>query len=246
MIVAVLPAYNEAEGIGVLLGRFAALAAASATPVRVIVVDDGSRDDTAARAEAVTGVEVRVVRHPRNLGLGAAIRTGLTAAVETTDDVDLIVTMDADDSHQPDEIPAMVARIDAGADVVIASRYRRGSRIAGLSKVREGLSLGASWLFRAVCPIPGVRDYTCGFRVYRRRVLVDAFRMWGDRFVDQPGFSCMVDILLKISLMPVTFAETPMVLRYDRKRGVSKMNVRRTITETLRLLARRRLGRYRP
>jgi dolichol-phosphate mannosyltransferase len=244
MIYVVLPAYNEAVAIVALLSRLARVADERRLPLSIIVVDDGSTDGTAARASAVAGIAVRVIQHPRNRGLGAAIRTGLTAAVDAASDADVIVTMDADDSHSPALIQRMVWRIDEGADVVIASRYLPESRVVGLSGLRAFLSSGAAVMFRLACPIPGVRDYTCGYRAYRAPVLRDAFHRWGDAFVDQPGFSCMVDILLKLSVMPVAFSEVSLVLRYDRKPGASKMNVRRTVTETLRLLLRRRLGRY--
>jgi len=244
MILVVLPAYNEAEAIGRLLERLAKVASDRGLSIAALVVDDGSADGTAARAGSVTALPVRVVRHEANRGLGEAIKTGLLAAVEAVGADDVIVTMDSDDSHSPGLIQRMVERLDEGSDVVIASRYLPESRVVGLSRHRAFLSWGASKLFRIVCPISGVRDYTCGYRAYRAAVLREAFARWGREFVDQPGFSCMVDILLKLSLMPVVFSEVSMILRYDRKPGKSKMNVRRTITQTLRLLLRRRLGRY--
>jgi dolichol-phosphate mannosyltransferase len=94
-----------------------------------------------------------------------------------------------------------------------------------------------------VFPIHGVRDYTCGFRAYRCRLLREAFRRYGDDFVDRRGFECMVDILLKLHRLGATFAEVPLTLRYDRKGGASKMRVARTVADTLRLMLRRRLGR---
>jgi dolichol-phosphate mannosyltransferase len=244
VILVVLPAFNEAEAIARLLERLAKVSAERRLPLSAIVVDDGSADGTGARAAAVRSLPVRVVAHPTNRGLGEAIKTGLVAAIEAAGPDDVIVTMDSDDSHSPGLIQRMVERLEEGSDVVIASRYLPESRVVGLSRVRGLLSWGASRLFRLVCPIPGVRDYTCGYRAYRAMVLRDAFAHWGREFVDQPGFSCMVDILLKLSLMPVVFSEVPMILRYDRKPGASKMNVRRTIAQTLRLLVRRRFGRY--
>ncbi len=244
MIFVVLPAYNEAEGIGRLLDRLEKVALERSLALTVIVVDDGSSDGTADHAKGGAALPVRVIRHPVNRGLGEAIKTGLVAAVEAAGDDDIVVTMDSDDSHSPALIQRMVARLDEGSDVVIASRYLPESRVVGLSHYRAFLSWGAARLFRLVCPVPGVRDYTCGYRAYRASVLRDAFRRWGREFVDQPGFSCMVDILLKLSLTPVVFSEVSLILRYDRKPGASKMNVRRTITQTLRLLLRRRLGRY--
>jgi dolichol-phosphate mannosyltransferase len=116
------------------------------------------------------------------------------------------------------------------------------SRVVGLSAWRTFLSWAAGVLFRVTFPITGVRDYTCGYRAYEARLLRTAFDRWGDEFIDQPGFSCMVDILLKLSTLKPVAVEVPLLLRYDRKPGKSKMNVGRTITQTLALMVRRRLG----
>ncbi len=112
MLTIVLPAYNETEAIVPLLGRIKAFVDKHATRARVIVVDDGSSDDTDAQARAFRGLAVQVVPHLRNRGLSAAIQTGLTAALAVSEDDDVIVTMDADDTHPPALISRMLRRID--------------------------------------------------------------------------------------------------------------------------------------
>ena len=134
----------------------------------------------------------------------------------------------------------MVQMVREGHDVVIASRYRPGARVVGVSLPRRFTSYGASWLFRILFPTPGVRDYTCGFRAYRGQVLTSAVSRYGSRFVEAQGFQCMVDILLKLRKLDVIFGEVPMILRYDLKLGSSKMRVARTIWQTLSLLLKRR------
>jgi dolichol-phosphate mannosyltransferase len=96
---------------------------------------------------------------------------------------------------------------------------------------------------RALFPTPGVRDYTCGFRAYRATVLQEAIQRFGSDFLNQDGFQCMVDILLKLRRMNVIFGEVPFLLRYDLKEGGSKMKIRETIVTTLRLLMRHKLAR---
>jgi dolichol-phosphate mannosyltransferase len=86
----------------------------------------------------------------------------------------------------------------------------------------------------------GVRDFTCGFRAYRAPVIRLAFERYGERFVDQAGFQCMLDVLLKLRRFGWVIGEVPMVLRYDRKGGASKMRVWRTARASLALLVRRR------
>jgi dolichol-phosphate mannosyltransferase len=177
--------------------------------------------------------------------LSEAIRTGLLAAVEQARDDDVIVTMDADDTQGPGLISRMTMLIEEGNDVVVASRYAPGGRVLGVPGYRRLLSHGASTLFRLVYPVTGVRDYTCGYRAYRAGLLRQAFARWGSDFVSEPGFSCMVDILLKLDRLGAVITEAPLILRYDRKPGKSKMDVRRTVLQTLKLLGRHRFGRVR-
>jgi dolichol-phosphate mannosyltransferase len=242
-VIVVLPAYNEEANLGPLLKRIDEAMADDALAYEVIVVDDGSADRTADVARELSAtLPVRVERHAVNQGLGATIRDGLRVAATVCGDKDVVVTMDADNTHTPALILRMVRAIREGNDVVVASRYQPGSYVRGVPAHRNLLSLAASWLFRAVFPTRGVRDYTSGYRAYRGQVLRDAFTRYGDAFVDQEGFQCMVDILLKLREMDVIFNEVPLILRYDNKEGASKMNVVRTARKTLELLVRRRLG----
>lgn len=239
----VLPAYNEEESLPPLLDRIEAAMLEAAMPYHVIVVDDGSADRTwEIMQRAAERMPLIALQHEVNQGLGATIRDGLTHAANVAEADDVIVSLDADNSHPPGLIPRMVSSVREGNDVVIASRYRPGSTIRGVSLLRRALSYWGGWLFRVVYPIPGVRDYTCGFRAYRGAVLQHALATHGDSFFDQDGFQCMVDILLKLSRSPWVFWEVPLVLRYDMKGGVSKMRVGSTMVSTLSLLFRRRFG----
>lgn len=242
-IYVVLPAYNEQENLGPLLDGIAEAMAEEGFDYQVIVVDDGSRDDTLAVAQArAKNMPLRIERHEVNQGLGPTIRDGLAAAAKSCHGRDIVVALDADNTHPPGLIGAMVRRVREGNDVVIASRYQPGARVLGVPPVRRLLSWGAGTLFRMVFPIPGVKDYTCGYRAYRGEFLQGAFERYGDRFVSEAGFQCMVDILLKLHRLGAICCEVPLVLRYDLKGGVSKMKVGRTVLRTLGLMVRRRFG----
>jgi dolichol-phosphate mannosyltransferase len=239
----VLPAYNEAANIGSVLSSLEKAGSETGITLLVIVVNDGSRDATGDVVRNYAGhIRPALIEHQGNLGLGAAIRSGLLGAVDAAAEEDVIVTMDADDTHTPAAIEQMLAGIDAGLDVVVASRYRPGARVLGVPPARRFLSFAASLLFRMVFPTPGVRDFTCGYRAYRAAVLKAAVARYRREFIDQDGFQCMVDILLKLRRMNLRFGEVPLVLRYDLKAGKSKMRVMRTILKTLTLLIKRRLG----
>ncbi|HYK90305.1 MAG TPA: glycosyltransferase [Acidobacteriota bacterium] len=239
----VLPAYNEAANVGSVLKSLEKAGRESGMRMHAIVVDDGSSDSTGQVVRDQSGyLEITLIEHQMNLGLGAALRSGLLNAIDHAQDNDVIVTMDADDTHAPSAIAGMVALIDQGFDVLIASRYRKGAQVIGVPLLRRFLSYAGSVLFRLVFPIRGVRDFTCGYRAYRASVLREATSRYRRELVNQEGFQCMVDILLKLSRMHLRFGEVPLVLRYDRKSGKSKMRVLRTIYRTLVLLFKRRLG----
>ncbi|MDA1194022.1 MAG: glycosyltransferase [Planctomycetota bacterium] len=238
-----LPAYNEAENLPPLLEGLSATLAAwpdGAPPCRVVVVDDGSSDGTAAAARSVAGLDVVVLVHDPNQGLGAAMRTGITHVLTHGADDDLLVALDADNTHPTELMPGMVARARAGADIVIASRFQPGAEIHGLDAQRKAISEIASWILRIM--FPGARDYTCGYRCYRVALLRWGAEHYGPAFLNQRGFSIMVDILLKLRRQASRIEEVPLILRYDRKLGASKMKVMQTAVTTLRLLGRRFVG----
>jgi dolichol-phosphate mannosyltransferase len=241
MILIVLPAYNEAAGLPALLRSIRQVMDEGRLAYKVVVVDDGSSDGTwdAITANAAE-MPIVPVRHEVNRGLAEALRSGLQVAVGQAGPDDVIVTMDADNTHAPGLVMRMLGLIREGHDVVIGSRYVAGARVVGVPFHRRVLSGGASLLMRAVFPIQGVRDYTCGFRAYRASILRAAFARYSEQLISQKGFSCMVDILLKLRTLepdPI-MGEVPLVLRYDLKHGMSKMRAARTIVDTLVLMGR--------
>ncbi len=239
-----LPAYDEEGNLGPLLDDVREVARtwpAPAPRLTVVVVDDGSRDGTLAVARAPRpGLEVVALPHGVNRGLGAAMRTGIEYVLEHAHDDDVLFAMDADHTHPPESMPAMLDRVRAGADVVIASRFQPGASIHGLDPLRRFVSFAASWLLRVL--FPGARDYTCGYRAYRVGLLRWGARRYGAEFLNQRGFSVMVDLLLKLRRAAQRIEEVPLTLRYDRKQGASKMKLARTAWTTLRLLGRRFVG----
>lgn len=240
-VLVVLPAYNEEENIGSLLEQIRfALEHDSKTNYKVYVVNDGSKDKTEEIVlEKALTMPIELIKHEVNQGLGATIRDGLYQAVNDSNKNDIIITMDADATHNPGLILRLMRMIIEGHDVVIASRFQPGARVIGLAWHRKLLSFAASWIFRIFFPIKGVKDYTCGYRAMRADVLKSAMAEYGNRFFDQEGFQALVDILLKLRKRKLLFGETPFILRYDQKGGMSKMNVGRTIKKTLLLILKR-------
>ena len=237
MIHVLLPAFNEGEALGVVIdGIYKTLGGGCL----IWVVDDGSTDATAAvaRGRAEKGVPVTLLQHGRNRGLGQAFRTGLGAVVPVMTADDVLVVLDADDTHPPALIPSMVRLIDeGGADLVIASRFAPGGSETGVPFFRRVLSAGARAVFTFLFPVPGVRDYTCAFRAYRGDLLRRGIERWGE-LVTEDGFASSAEWLLRLSVLKPLVAEVPLELRYDRKPTPSKMRVLSTIRRTLAMVSR--------
>lgn len=240
----VLPALNEEASLPPLVERIEQAMFEAGLAFRIVFVNDGSTDSTGQiMAEVADRLGAVVVTHPTNLGLGAAIRDGIVTAAAQAEPRDIIVTLDADNTHTPDLILRMVRLVREGHDIVIASRYRSGSRTRGVPVSRRFLSWIASMLLRVWFPTPGVRDYTSGYRAYRAEILQRVVADNGPEFFDQDGFQVMIDILLKLRRSgDLIFGEVPLILRYDLKSGASKMDVGATIVSTLGLIVRRRVG----
>ena len=239
----VLPAYNEEQDLPSLLERIAEATEEANLRFEVLVVDDGSTDATAEVAEVWSNkLPLQVMTHDQNQGLGATLRDGVQWACDLARPNDVIVTLDSDNTHTPELILRMIRMVREGHDVVVASRFVKGSRVRGVPFNRRVLSRAAGILFKVVFPIPGIRDYTCGYRAYRAGLLQEVIEK-DPGFFDQDGFQVMVDILLKLRRdRDLIFGEVPLILRYDLKEGSSKMDVGGTIRGTLALMWRRRFA----
>lgn len=216
----VIPTYNERENIAQLIGKVERTLAKSRLEGEIIVVDDNSPDGTGDAAErlAKASSSIRVIHRSGRLGLGTAYSAGIRAAKGS-----VIITMDADLSHPPSAIPALLGAIGAGADIALGSRYVKGGKIANWGPYRRLVSKGANTLAKLVL---GIRpnDLTTGYRAYRR----EALERLGLGEVKSTGYSFLMEILcraerkgLKISEVPITFV--------DRKGGRSKLGPREQV-----------------
>lgn len=239
MVYILLPAFNEERDIGMLLQRICDALCMLSYPYKVLVVNDGSFDGTVAEVlRCQASMPIELIDHEVNKGLGQAMLTGLRRAGELLQDEDVLITMDADNTHDPQLIGLMIEKLQAGYGLVIASRYERGGVEVGLSELRSFLSRGASALLKIFFPIPGAKDYTCGYRAYRGAELKRALLVYGNSLVEERGFTCMAEILIKLRAVGVRVAEVPLVLRYDLKTGQSKMKVFQTILRYFVMIAR--------
>lgn len=246
MIRIVLSAFNESVPLGELLPQLTESLGFERQDYTVYVVDDGSTDGTDKVVVNYSRKDKRVklIKHSKNFGLAQAIDTGFRNVIKNSQKNDILITMDADNTHLPGLISRMVRLIYEGHDVVISSRFVAGSRVRGVPFSRRLLSRAGNILFRLLFPIQGVKDYTSGYRAYRVGLIKQAIDFYGKDFLSEKGFSCMVDILLKLKHFDPLCTEVPMILRYDQKVGKSKMNVALTIKESIFLIARYSFDRF--
>ncbi len=227
--VVVLPTYNERDNIEMYLRSLRAISA----HIEVLVVDDNSPDGTADIARSL-GTElggVDVLLRAAKQGLGSAYRAGFRQVLDARPPYDVIVSMDADLSHDPAVIPAMISAIEAGADAVIGSRYVRGGGTTDWPVRRQLLSKWGNVYTRTVLQLP-TRDCTSGFRAYRATAL-DAIQ---PDSTGAEGYAFLTELVRRLTRHGFSIVETPIVFR-DRERGKSKMSGR-IIIESMLLVTR--------
>lgn len=238
MIVFVVPAYNEEKNIGRLIEETHAFLTAKQYKYRLIVVDDGSRDKTADVVRSMmSAYPVDLISYKPNHGVGAAFRKGMRKAIDFCEAGDLIVTKEADGTSDLNILPALLAKIEAGNDVALASVYAPGGSMEGTAGHRVFLSRAANWLVGELFPLKHVHTYSSFYRVYRPAALQRVWNAYEDFYVE-PGFACVVELLIRLALLGAKIDEVPMVLEGSRRTGKSKMKIGRTILGYLRVIGR--------
>jgi dolichol-phosphate mannosyltransferase len=214
-VTVIVPTYNERENVESLVTQLLALP----TNVNVLVVDDGSPDGTgeiADRLAVESDGRVGVIHRPGKLGLGTAYLAGFERAL--ADGADLVCTMDADFSHNPRYIPAMVDKIGQGFDLVIGSRYVSGGGASGCTLPRIALSWGANAFARIMLGLRA-HDTTAGFRCYRREVLAGMDLT----AIKASGYSFLIEMLYRIQRLGWQVGEVPIIFE-NRRLGASKIS----------------------
>ena len=217
----VIPTYNECENIARLVPQVLAH-----PRLRVLVVDDNSPDGTAEIVRGFAAAERRVelLSRPGKLGLGTAYIAGFRQALSTG--ATYIFEMDADFSHDPRYLMDLLAAAEAGADLVIGSRYVPGGGTTDWGLARKLISRGGNTYAGVILGLP-VKDATGGFRCYRRRALeaIDLSR------VRSNGYSFQIELVYRVLRAGLRVSEVPIIFP-DRRVGKSKMS-RRIVYEAL-------------
>jgi dolichol-phosphate mannosyltransferase len=235
VLVVCLPTYNERENLEAMVS---ALAEVLPDNGRILVIDDNSPDGTGEIADRLAGEldHVDVLHRARKEGLGPAYLDGFRQALELG--ADLVVEMDCDFSHDPADVPRLVAAAE-DADVVLGSRYVRGGGTRNWGLLRRLISRGGSLYAQILLGLP-IRDLTGGFKVYRRAVLetidLDA--------IDSKGYAFQIEGTYRALRAGFRVVEVPIVFA-DREVGGSKMS-RSIVLEAIWKVPALRLTKVRP
>jgi dolichol-phosphate mannosyltransferase len=224
----VVPCHNEAESLANLAAAMVRLQAATKGRYEIewLFVDDGSTDQTYALLHDffAAQVDVSLARHESNRGLAAAIQTGISLAKS-----ELVASLDADCTYDPEQLIPMLAMLQGGVDLVVASPYHPLGAVSGVPRWRLALSQAASRLYRLVMRNK-LHTYTSCVRVYRKSAVQNLP-------LGQRGFVGVVELLWQLDKRGGTIVECPATLT-TRKTGCSKMRVAQTACCHLQFLAR--------
>ena len=218
----ILPTYEERDTIEWVLARLLALP----EHLDILVVDDSSPDGTGDLVRAVAADEprVRLLERPRKSGLGSAYLDGFRVGL--ADGYDLLVEMDSDLSHEPEELPRLLAAVTADRDLAVGSRYVPGGSVTDWSRARVALSKAGNAYARLMLGLP-VRDATSGFRVFRRHVLEELIT----RPLHSDGYGFQIELVMRAWNAGYEVGEVPITFR-EREHGHSKIS-RTIVVEAL-------------
>ncbi|MBQ6772477.1 MAG: glycosyltransferase [Synergistaceae bacterium] len=236
---AMLPCFNEELNISALIDSWITQRdslSSKGYELQVCPIDDCSTDNTKAviiQKQEQYPETVCPIFHKVNKSLGGGVNSSIAYFLEHGTNEDLMCLMDGDNSHDPKYVHSMLEKLKDGVECVIASRYQQGSKIFGVPFHRRLMSDMARIYYTIILGVPNVRDYTCGYRLYKYNAVKRLSEKFGEPIIQEKSFACMMEFLYKLYLSGTKFAETGFELRYDKKLGDSKMNVTSTARKSL-------------
>jgi len=246
-----LPAFNESLAIPSLFQKIAVLESElvpSISSLTIILNDDGSSDGTAEIAVSISkkfGLDLELILNPNNNGLATGLRNILDKFIALGSESSYLVLMDCDDTHNPLQIPELISKLESSkTDIVIASRYLSNSSVKGVPYLRIFTAIIARAYLQSLFPKRKVRDFTCGYRIYRYSA-IKLLKKAKSSYFESDGFSCMPEILLRSFRLRLNASEIPIQLRYDLKATPSNMRILENSLKIIVLGIQARIGRLR-
>ena len=236
MLYILLPAYNEKNNLKKIFVKLKTLR--KKLKFKVVLVDDCSFDNTKDLLNFKYNYEIFYVRHQFNKGLSLTLRSGFKKIEKLAKANDRVITLDSDNTHPIDLIDKLNKELENN-DIVIASRFVKGSKVYGVSLFRSFLSFGAKSLFKIFYPHKNLRDYTCNFRGYKFFLIKKILK--NQNFFKNEDFNITSKIIVYflLTVKKLKLSEVSFKLSYDDKIGQSKIRLLKSILLTLKILIKK-------
>ncbi len=234
----VIPFLNEAENLARLAQELCEFLnkQISSEQYNIILVDDGSTDNSVVEAHKVFGgFNYQLLTHDTNMGPGMAFQTAFLEILKSASADDYILTIESDNTSNLGIVPGMIRRSKEGYDVVLASPYIYGGTIVNTPFIRRFLSFFANLFLRELLSLRGIFTISSFFRLYKANVLQHIAQNYDSQLIQRKGFEGKVELLMKLVFCQVPISEVPLVLDTSRRKGKSKMRIFKTTVDLLSL-----------
>ncbi|MBX4205832.1 glycosyltransferase, partial [Candidatus Microgenomates bacterium] len=237
MIKVLIPAYNESKNIKSCLFAINKVLKANKLPHKFLIIDDGSQDNTLEILKQIKKeLNLDIIEHKVNKGVAAAFSSGLAAVNKKLSDGDIIVITEADGTSDPKILPQMIERIKKGADIVIASRYKKGGKYKNFPTKRLFFSRSANLVCRVLYPLKSVRDYTIFYRAYSANVIKKSIKIYKSNLIKTKFFTANAEILIKMMKITKKIEEVAFVYDYSKKKGKSGLKIGKNLVQYAKLI----------
>lgn len=239
MIYFIIPARNEERNLPLLVSNTRSAMLIIKHPYEIVIVNDGSTDGTSELcrkfAKELPLLEISL---GSNIGVDEAFKAGFRYVLGKVKKGDVIITKEADNTSDPSILARMVDLVRQGSDLVLASCFAKEGGVENSSLDRHILSFGANLLIKMFFPLRGIHTYSSFYRAYNALTIKRIWEAYEGKLIEERGFVCMVEMLVKIARLSVNITEVPMTLRCDKREGVSKMRRSKTIAGYVKFISR--------
>ena len=236
MIYILLPAFNERKNLEKIFIKLKKLR--RKLKFKVVLIDDCSTDNTKDLIKLKHNFKVIYVKHKINKGLSLTLKSGFKKIAKIAKANDKVITLDSDNTHPINLIKKLNNELEKN-DIVVASRFVKGSKVFGVTLFRSILSFGAKSLFKIFYPHPNLRDYTCNFRGYKFFLIKKILKI--ENFFENEDFNITSKVIVSLILLVknLKLSEIAFKLHYDDKIGESKIRLLKSILLTLKILIKK-------
>ncbi|MFC1667537.1 glycosyltransferase family 2 protein [Candidatus Omnitrophota bacterium] len=234
-----IPVFNERENIKDLfnsLDRLREKLSSAYSSIEIVIVDDGSNDNTVRLIEANKSLKLTLLRHEKNIGPGASFGTAFEYLSSRINSEDWVVTMEGDNTSRLNVLEHMLMRKNEGYDVVLASPFIYGGSFENIPWFRIFVSNVLVVLIKIIMDLHGILVFSSFFRIYGGGIVLKMQRRFGKRIIESSGFEHALELIAKLVIVGARISEVEMNLNWENRKGKSKMRFFKTILGYLKIM----------